>query len=53
METFWTKQTGELIVDASGAAILCTHCPCNGKVIIPAGTVITYTMTRTMTRRKD
>lgn len=53
METFWTKQTGELIVDASGAAILCTHCPCNGKVIIPAGTVITYTMTRTMARSKD
>lgn len=53
VETFWTKQTGELIVDASGAAILCTHCPCNGKVIVPAGTVITYTMTRTMTRRKD
>lgn len=51
MMSFWKKLTGELIVDSSGHPILCDHCPC--KVIIPAGTTITYTLTRTVTRNKD
>lgn len=51
MMSFWKKLTGELIVDSSGHPILCDHCPC--KVIIPAGTTITYTLTRTVTRDKD
>lgn len=51
MMSFWKKLTGELIVDSSGHPILCDHCPC--KTVIPAGTVITYTLTRTVTRNKD
>ena len=51
MMSFWKKLTGELIVDSNGHPILCDHCPC--KIIIPAGTVITYTLTRTVTRAKD
>ena len=43
--------TGELIVNADGHPILCDHCPC--KTVIPAGTTITYTLTRTVTRAKD
>lgn len=49
--SFWRKLTGEIIANASGHPILCNHCPC--KVIIPAGTTITYTLTRTVTRNKD
>lgn len=49
--SFWKKLTGEIIANASGYPILCDHCPC--KIIIPAGTVITYTLTRTVTRAKD
>ena len=51
MMSFWRKLTGELIVDSNGHPILCDHCPC--KVVIPAGTTITYTLTRTVTRAKD
>ena len=51
MMSFWKKLTGELIVDSNGHPILCDHCPC--KVVIPAGTTITYTLTRTVTRAKD
>lgn len=51
MMSFWKKLTGEIIVDSSGHPILCDHCPC--KTVIPAGTVITYTLTRTVTRAKD
>lgn len=51
MMSFWKKLTGELIVNADGHPILCDHCPC--KVIIPAGTTITYTLTRTVARDKD
>lgn len=51
MMSFWKKLTGELIVNASGHPILCDHCPC--KTVIPAGTTITYTLTRTVTRNKD
>ena len=49
--SFWKKLTGEIIANASGHPILCDHCPC--KTVIPAGTVITYTLTRTVTRSKD
>ncbi len=49
--SFWKKLTGEIIANASGHPILCDHCPC--KTVIPAGTVITYTLTRTVTRAKD
>ena len=49
--SFWKKLTGEIIANASGHPILCDHCPC--KVVIPAGTTITYTLTRTVTRAKD
>lgn len=51
MMSFWKKLTGEIIVDSNGHPILCDHCPC--KTVIPAGTVITYTLTRTVTRAKD
>lgn len=51
MMSFWKKLTGELIVNADGHPILCDHCPC--KTVIPAGTTITYTLTRTVTRAKD
>lgn len=51
MMSFWKKLTGELIVDSNGHPILCDHCPC--KTVIPAGTTITYTLTRTVTRAKD
>lgn len=51
MMSFWKKLTGELIVDSNNHPILCDHCPC--KTVIPAGTVITYTLTRTVTRSKD
>lgn len=51
MMTFWKKLTGEIIVDSNGHPILCDHCPC--KTVIPAGTTITYTLTRTVTRNKD
>lgn len=51
MMSFWKKLTGEIIVDSNGHPILCDHCPC--KVVIPAGTTITYTLTRTVTRAKD
>lgn len=51
MMSFWKKLTGEIIADSNGHPILCDHCPC--KIIIPAGTVITYTLTRTVTRDKD
>lgn len=49
--SFWKKLTGEIIANADGHPILCTHCPC--KTVIPAGTTITYTLTRTVTRNKD
>lgn len=49
--SFWKKLTGEIIANASGHPILCDHCPC--KTVIPAGTTITYTLTRTVTRSKD
>ena len=49
--SFWKKLTGEIIANASGHPILCDHCPC--KTVIPAGTTITYTLTRTVTRAKD
>ena len=51
MMSFWKKLTGEIIVDSNGHPILCDHCPC--KTVIPAGTTITYTLTRTVTRAKD
>lgn len=51
MMSFWKKLTGEIIANASGHPILCDHCPC--KTVIPAGTTITYTLTRTVTRAKD
>lgn len=49
--SFWKKLTGEIIANSSGHPILCDHCPC--KTVIPAGTTITYTLTRTVTRAKD
>lgn len=49
--SFWKKLTGEIIANADGHPILCDHCPC--KTVIPAGTTITYTLTRTVTRAKD
>ena len=43
--------TGEIIANSSGHPILCDHCPC--KIIIPAGTIISFTLNRTVTRAKD
>lgn len=51
MLSFWKKLTGELIVNSNGYPILCDHCPC--KIIIPAGTIISFTLNRTLTRAKD
>jgi hypothetical protein len=51
MLSFWKKLTGEIISNSSGHPILCDHCPC--KIIIPAGTVISFTLNRTFTRAKD
>ena len=51
MLSFWKKLTGEIIANSSGHPILCDHCPC--KIIIPAGTIISFTMNRTVTRAKD
>ena len=51
MLSFWKKLTGEIIVNSSGHPILCDHCPC--KIIIPAGTIISFTLNRTVTRAKD
>lgn len=51
MLSFWKKLTGEIIANSSGYPILCDHCPC--KIIIPAGTIISFTLNRTVTRAKD
>lgn len=51
MLSFWKKLTGEIIANSSGHPILCDHCPC--KIIIPAGTIISFTLNRTVTRAKD